>query len=84
MANSELDIVWLINNVPIYRGVQEVHCVMHKCIMVKLEGKRKTHKVCKKHVNFMKSRGKFAKVGGNNNFLKIWGKCTETAKIGGI
>jgi len=30
------------------RGVQYVHCVMHKCIMVKKEGKRKTRKVCKK------------------------------------
>jgi len=45
------------------RGVQYVRCVMHKCIMVKLKGKRKTHKVCEKDVNFMKSEGKFAKVG---------------------
>jgi len=28
-------------------GVQYVHFVMHKCIMVKLEGKRKTQKACK-------------------------------------
>jgi len=27
-------------------------------------GKRKTQKVCKKHVNVTKSEGKFAKVGG--------------------
>jgi len=27
-------------------GVQYVHCVMHKCIMVKLGGKRE-NKVCK-------------------------------------
>jgi len=33
-------------------------------------GEVKTHKVCKKHVNFTKSGGKFAKVGGNNNFPK--------------
>ena len=36
-----------------------------------------------KYVNFTKSGGKFAKVGGNNNFHEIGGKCTETAKIGG-
>jgi len=36
-----------------YRGVQAyVHCVMHKCIMVKLGGKRNTHKVCKKTRKF--------------------------------
>ena len=34
------------------RGVQYVHWVMHKCIMVKVVGKRNTHKVCKKQVNF--------------------------------
>jgi len=28
-------------------GVQYVHCVMHTCIMVKVEGKRKTRKVWK-------------------------------------
>ena len=27
-------------------SVQYVHCVMHKCIMVKVGGKRKTHKAC--------------------------------------
>jgi len=31
----------------ITRGVQYVHCVMHKCIMVKVGGKRNTRKVCK-------------------------------------
>jgi len=43
-----------------------------------------------KHVNFTKSgehftksEGKFAKVGENNIFSEIGGKCTETAKIGG-
>jgi len=51
--------------------------------MVKLGGKRKTQKVCKRHVNFTKSGWKIAKVGGNNNFPEIGGKCTETAKIGG-
>src|SRR6218665_2378495 len=36
-------------------------------------GKRKPRKVCKKHVKFRKSGGKFAKVGGNNNFCEIGG-----------
>jgi len=40
------------------RGVQYVHCVMHKCIMVKRGGKRKTHKVCKTR-KFYEIRGEF-------------------------
>ena len=58
------------------RGVQHIHCVMHKCIMVKLGGKQETHKVRKKHVNLTKSAGKFQKVGGKNNFPEIGQKCT--------
>jgi len=34
-------------------------------------GKRKTQKACKKHVNFTKSGGKFAKVGGNKEIFEI-------------
>src|SRR6218665_2976792 len=30
---------------------------MHKCIVVKVGGKRNTHKVCKKQVNFLKTVG---------------------------
>src|SRR6218665_349881 len=65
------------------RGVQYVHWLMHKCIMVKVGGKRNTHKVCKKQVNFYKTGGKFVKVGGNNNFCETGWKCTETGEIGG-
>src|SRR6218665_1740615 len=36
------------------RGVQYVHWVMHKCIMVKVGGKRNTRRVCKKQVNLFK------------------------------
>ena len=36
------------------RGVQYVHWVMHKCIMVKVGGKRNTRKVCKTQVNLSK------------------------------
>jgi len=68
---------------PLFRGVQYVHCVMHKCIMVKLGGKRKTCKVCKKQVRFPKSGGKFQKVGGNNKFPEIGRKCSVLAKTGG-
>src|SRR6218665_1282075 len=39
------------------RGVQYVHWVMHKCIMVKVGGKRNTRKVCKKQVNLCKTEG---------------------------
>src|SRR6218665_3714573 len=51
---------------PLSRGVQYSHCVMHrsKCIMVKLRGKQKTRKVCKKHETFTKSGGKLQKVWG--------------------
>ena len=41
---------------PAPRGVQYGHCVMHKCIMVKVGGNEK-HKVCK----FYEIRGKFGK-----------------------
>jgi len=40
-----------------------VHWVMHKCIMVKVGGKRNTRKVCKNQVNLCKTGGKFVKVG---------------------
>ena len=55
-----------------------MHWVMHKCIMVKVRGKRNIHKACKKQVNFRKTEGKFLKVGGNNNFREIGGKYTKT------
>src|SRR6218665_1220775 len=65
---------------PTHRGVQYVHWVMHKCIIVKVGGKRNTRKVRKKQVNCSKTGGKFFKVGGNNNFRGTRGKCTETGK----
>jgi len=37
----------------------------------------------KNRYTFYEIRGKFEKVGGNNNFPEIWEKCTETAKVGG-
>src|SRR6218665_1761044 len=41
-----------------FRRVQYVHWVMHKCIMVKVGGKRNTRKVCKKQMNLSKTEGK--------------------------
>jgi len=38
------------------RGVQYMHCVMHKCIMVRLEGNEK-------HVKYVKTR-KFYEIRG--------------------
>jgi len=61
--------------------MQCMHCVMHKCIMVKVGGDEK-HRKCKTR-KFDETRGKFAKIGGDNNFSEIGGKCTEAAKIGG-
>jgi len=40
-----------------FRGVQYVHWEMHKCIMVRAEGKRNTRKVCKKQVKLSKTGG---------------------------
>src|SRR6218665_4134052 len=42
------------------RGVQYVHWVMHKCIMVKVRGKN-THNICKKQVNLPKTEGEIWK-----------------------
>ena len=64
------------------RGVQYVHWVMHTFIMVKVGGKRNTHKACKKQVNFSKTAGEFFKVGGNNNFRETKGNVLKTGKIG--
>jgi len=49
------------------RGVQYVHCVTHKCIMVKVGG----NEIHTKYVKTRKcneNRGKFVKVGEKNNF----------------
>src|SRR6218665_3932596 len=63
------------------RGVHlPTYCVMHKCIMVKTEGK-------KKYVNDSKtqklneSRGKFIKVG--RKLFPKWGECVNSVEIGG-
>src|SRR6218665_2763810 len=64
------------------RGVQYVHWVMHKCIMVKVGGKI-THKVCKKLVNVSKTGGNFEKQGEIITCVRIRGKCTKRGKIGG-
>ena len=42
-------------------NVQYVYCVMRKCIMVKVWGKRTSQKACTKHRNFTKSGGNLAK-----------------------
>ena len=41
------------------RGVQYVYWVMHECIMVKVGGKRNTHKVLKSRWIFLKQGGIF-------------------------
>src|SRR6218665_1446573 len=66
---------------PNCRGVQYVHWVMHKCIMVKVGGGN-THKVCKKLVNFPKTGVEICESRGGNNFRQSGGKCTKTGKIG--
>src|SRR6218665_2410576 len=67
---------YIIQAGPPFRGVQYVHCVMHKCIMVKVERKRKTRKVCKiKHFNSTKSWG-------IKKFSETEGKCSVFVKTG--
>jgi len=46
------------------QGVQYVHCVMHKCIMVKVGGGNEIHTKHVKTREFFESRGKFVKVEG--------------------
>src|SRR6218665_328098 len=58
------------------RGVQYVHWVMHKCIMVKVGGKI--------HVKYVRNRGEnFGNRGEIQNFRESGGKCSKTGKIGG-
>ena len=66
MQNSAFSVVSpsLWNGLPLGRGVQYVHWVMHKCIMVKVGGKRNTRKVCKKQVNLSKRGGKICQSRG--------------------
>src|SRR6218665_3552388 len=66
------------------RGVQYVHWVMHKCIMVKVGGKQNTQKVCKKQVNFSKTEGKLFKVGEQIIFAKQGENLLTQGKWGGI
>ena len=66
------------------RGVQYVHWGMHKCIMVKVGGKRNTCKLCKKQVNLSKTEGKFVKaVGKIIIFAKQRGNVLKHGKQGG-
>ena len=51
-----------------------MHSMMHKCNMVKVDGKRKTHEVCKKDVNFTNSEGEIRKSGGKEKFSEIGGE----------
>src|SRR6218665_4031659 len=55
------------------RGVQYVHCVMHKCIMVKVGGKN-TRKVCKNTFILRNQGGNLSKVGEKEKLSEIEGK----------
>lgn len=54
----------IIDYINLQRRPVYVHFVMHTFIMVKLGGKQKRHKVCKKARTFYEIRGEFAKVAG--------------------
>ena len=59
------------------RGVQYVHWVMHKCIMVKVGWKRNTHKVCIKQVNLKCTETENR---GNSKFFENRGKSETGGK----
>ena len=62
------------------RGVQYVHWVMHKCIMVKVGGEN-TRKVCKKLLNFVKTGGEILETGGKLEiFANQGGNVVKQAK----
>jgi len=65
------------------RGVQYVHCVMHKCIMVKVGGKRNTRKVCKKACKFYKIRGEICKRRGKRKISWKRGERKWNSENGG-
>src|SRR6218665_1388860 len=59
---------WEINVSTPISGVQHVHWMMHKCIMVKVGGNEIHIKYVKSRGIFVKQGGKFLKVGRNSNF----------------
>ena len=63
-------------------GVQDVHCVMHKCIMVKVWGSEK-HKKYVKSTEILRNQGEIWKSSGEQKFSETEEKCIETVKIGG-
>ena len=66
--------------VGLFRGVQYVHWVMHKCIMVKVGGKRNTRKVCKKQVNLFNTVGKICQsIGGKSRNFSGKGKIVKNS-----
>ena len=44
MQSSKLHVAYLLQTIFRIRGIQDVHCVMHKCIMVKAGGNEKHRK----------------------------------------
>ena len=62
------------------RGVQYMHCVMHKCIIVKLGGNEKHMKYVKKTRKFYEIRGKFEEVGEIIIFPKYGGNVLKPRK----
>src|SRR6218665_1579108 len=73
----------LLTAVSLVRGVQYVHWVMHKCIMVKVGGKVHVKYVKSRRI-WLKQEGTICKSRGERIiFAKQGWKCTETAKIGG-
>src|SRR6218665_2996251 len=64
------------------RGVQYVHCVMHKCIMVKL-GRNKKHIKYVKNVNFLRNqRGNLQRLGVIKISPKLGGNILKHRKFG--
>ena len=55
------------------RGVQYVHCVIHKCIMVKVGGNEKHIKYVKNTLILRNQRRYLEKLVGNEEFFEMGG-----------
>ena len=65
------------------RGVQYVHCVMHKCIMVKVGGNEIYVRYVITYKFLRNQESTFCKSREKEKFPEIWGKEIVTEKKGG-
>src|SRR6218665_3514179 len=61
------------------RGVQYVHCVMHKCIMVKVWGKR-NHRKYVQNTEILRNQGEIWQSRGMKDFVEAGGNGVKERK----